>query len=301
MKEFKGKNCFITGAARGIGRSFAIALGKLGMNLFITDIKIEELEKVRKELEAIGVKVYTGKCNVSLFEDFEKIATEFDKKLGNIDLVINNAGIGRGDSIERIDLETWKKVIDTNLWSVIYSTKVFLPKMIAKRSGHIVSVASQGGMIGFPGQPSYITSKFAVVGLSEFMFGRLKNLGINVSVITPTIVLTPIWTIDTSKIRYHPKMLEDHGKEKLDEVYRTIFDEALKIGFTPDEAVEKYIEGIKQNRLYIVDNEELYQYLALKGTNPREFEDFIARRHAESAEGGVKHFLKYGINLEDYQ
>jgi short-subunit dehydrogenase len=301
MKEFKGKNAFITGAARGIGRSFALALGKLGMNLFITDIRIEELEAVRKELEILGVKIYTGKCNVSLFEDFEKIAAEFDKKMGDIDLIINNAGIGRGDSIERINLKTWKKVIDTNLWSVIYSTKVFLPKMITKRSGHIVNVASQGGIIGFPGQPSYITSKFAVVGLSEFMYGRLKNLGINVSVITPTIVTSQIWKINTSKIKYHPKMLEDFGKEKLDEVYRTMFDEALKKGFTPDEAVEKYIEGIKQNRLYIVDNEELFQYLALKGTNPKEFEDFIVRRHTESAQGGRKHFLKYGINLDDYQ
>ncbi|MHA2203710.1 MAG: SDR family NAD(P)-dependent oxidoreductase, partial [Candidatus Hodarchaeales archaeon] len=136
MKEFKGKNGFITGAARGIGRAFALALGKLGMNLFITDVRMEELEIVRKEVEMLGVKVYTSKCNVSLFEDFEIAAAEFEEKLGNIDLLINNAGIGRGDSIENINLAIWKKVIDTNLWSVIYSTKVFLPKMIAKRSGH---------------------------------------------------------------------------------------------------------------------------------------------------------------------
>ena len=301
MKEFKGKNGFITGAARGIGRSFALALGKLGMNLFITDIRIEELETVRKEVEMLGVKAYASKCNVSLFEEFEKVATEFNDKLGDIDLVINNAGIGRGDSIENINLATWKKVIDTNLWSVIYSTKVFLPKMIAKRSGHIVSVASQGGILGLPGQPSYITSKFAVVGLSEFMYGRLKNFGINVSVITPTVVTTQIWTINTSKIKYHPKMLEDHGKEKLDQVYSSIFDEALKQGFSPEEAVEKYIEGIKQDKLYIVDSEELYQYMGLKGTNPGKFEDFLVRKHTESAQGGKAHFLKHGIKLEDYR
>jgi len=300
MKEFKGKNCFITGAARGIGRSFALALGRLGMNLFITDVRLEELEMVRKEVEKLGVQAYAGKCNVSLFEDFEKVATEFDETLGDIDLLINNAGIGRGESIENINLATWKKVIDTNLWSVIYSTKVFLPKMIGKRSGHIVSVASQGGILGLPGQPAYMTSKFAVVGLSEFMYGRLKNSGITVSVITPTIVTTKIWTINTSKMKYHPKMLEDHGKEKLDQVYRTMFDEVLKNGFTPDEAVEKYIEGIKNDRLYIVDNEDLYQFLALKGTNPKEYEDFLAGKHLDSAQGGRGHFLKHGIKLEDY-
>ena len=168
MEDLKDKNCFITGAARGIGKAFALALGKLGMNVFITDIRTEELEKVRKEVEMFGVRAYASKCDVSLFEDFEKVAEEYEKTLGDIDLVINNAGIGRGDSVENINLAVWKKVIDTNLWSVIYSTKIFLPKMLTKRSGHIVSVASQGGILGLPGQPSYITSKFAVVGLSEF-------------------------------------------------------------------------------------------------------------------------------------
>ncbi|MHA2472133.1 MAG: SDR family NAD(P)-dependent oxidoreductase [Promethearchaeota archaeon] len=301
MKEFKGKNCFITGAARGIGRAFALALGKLGMNVYITDIRTEELEKVRKEVEMLGVRAYASKCDVSLFEDFEKVAEEYEKTLGDIDLVINNAGIGHGDSVENINLAVWKKVIDTNLWSVIYSTKIFLPKMLAKKSGHIVSVASQGGILGLPGQPSYITSKFAVVGLSEFMYGRFRNLGINVSVITPTIVATPIWKIDTSKMKYNPKMLKDFGKEKLDEVYSTMFDEVLERGFSPEEAVEKYIEGIKQDKLYIVDNEELYQFLALKGTDPRKFEDFLVRRHIESFQGGKAHFLKHGIKLEDYR
>jgi short-subunit dehydrogenase len=244
---------------------------------------------------------YASKCDVSLFEDFQKVASEFDDKLGDIDLVINNAGIGRGDSVENINLATWKKVIDTNLWSVIHSTKVFLPKMIAKKSGHIVSVASQGGILGLPGQASYITSKFAIVGLSEFMYGRLRNFGIKVSVITPTVVATPIWRINTAKIKYHPEMLKDHGKEKLDKVYSTIFDDALNKGFTPDEAVDMYIEGIKEDKLYIVDDEELFQYLALKGTNPKEFEDFLVKKHTESAQGGKKHFSKYGINLEDYR
>jgi len=93
MKEFKGKNCLITGAASGIGRSFAIALANEGMNLFITDINMEGLEKVKNEIEKVGVKVHAGKCDVSKCEDFEDMAKEFYSKLGDVDLLINNAGI----------------------------------------------------------------------------------------------------------------------------------------------------------------------------------------------------------------
>ncbi|MFX1524044.1 MAG: SDR family NAD(P)-dependent oxidoreductase, partial [Promethearchaeota archaeon] len=101
MKDLKGKNCFITGAAspKGIGRSLAIELAKEGMNMFITDIDIESLENVKKEIEYFGVKVFTSKCDVSKFEDWVRMEHEFRSKLGDIDLLVNNAGIAIGGGI----------------------------------------------------------------------------------------------------------------------------------------------------------------------------------------------------------
>jgi short-subunit dehydrogenase len=119
MKDLRNKNCIITGAANGIGKSFSLALAQEGMNLFITDIDMENLEKVKKEVEDIGVIVYTASCDVSKLEDVQNVRREFYSKFESLDILINNAGIVIGGSLFEITLDDWKKVLDVNLWSII--------------------------------------------------------------------------------------------------------------------------------------------------------------------------------------
>ncbi len=298
MKELKNKNCLITGAASGIGRSFALALAKEGMNLYITDINIEGLEKVKNEIEELGTKVYSDRCDVSKFEDFKVIAEKFYSKLGDVDLLINNAGIAIVGGIENLEIEDWKKVLDVNLMSIIYSLKVFVPRMIEKRSGHMVNVSSGSGIFGSTEPLPYITSKFAVVGLSEALFSRLKNSGINVSVIVPTIINTNIWF--ASDIKISPKLLKDYGKEKIEKVYGELREEISKLGMSADRAVKKYIRGIKKNQLYIFDNKSLLEILSLKGRDLQEYENFLVEFQSTNAKNMVESFHKRGINIEDY-
>ena len=302
MKDFKDKNGFITGAAsaRGIGRSFALALAKRGMNLFLTDIDMKGLEKVKQEVEKEGVKVFTCKCDVSNYEDFEKAANEFYSKLGDLDLLINNAGISMDGNMLNIDLEVWKKVIDTDLWSIIHSIKAFLPRMIKRGSGHIANVASGAGIMGSAEPLPYIASKFGVVGLSETFFARLKNLGINVSVIVPAWVKTNIIVIDTDKIQYPPKLLKDFGKEKLDKVYNSLMDVIAEGAISPDEAVEKYIEGIEKDQLYIFDTDIYYDLLAMKGNDPKQYENRLVEGMTNRGKAFRDHFHNHGIKIEDY-
>ena len=249
MKDLKNKNCFLTGAASGIGRAFAIALAKEGMNLFISDIDVENLEMVKKEIEEMGAKVIIGKCDVSKYEDFEDIAKEFYSKLGDVDLLINNAGIAIGGPIEQLELEDWKAVLDVNLWSIIHSIKVFLPRMLEKKSGHIVNVASGAGVLGSSEPLPYITSKFAVVGISEALYGQLYNRGIRVSVIVPSYIKTNIFL--TSKFKWPKKLVEDYGVEKIEEIYNTYMKDMASKAMLPKRAVRKYIAQIKENRLYL--------------------------------------------------
>ena len=96
MKKLKGKNCLLTGAASGIGRCLAILLAKEGMNLFLVDIDIKGLEKVKEEIEAIGAVVRTSKCDVSKLEEIQRIAGEFYQEFGKLNLLINNAGVAGG-------------------------------------------------------------------------------------------------------------------------------------------------------------------------------------------------------------
>ncbi len=300
MKDFKDKNGFITGAASGIGRSFALALAKRGMNLFLTDINIEGLEKVKKEAENEDVKVFTSKCDVSIYEDFERSADEFYNKFQDVDLLINNAGIAMDGDMLNIDLKVWKKVIDTDLWSIIHSMKAFLPRMVKRRSGHIANVASGAGILGMAEPLPYIAAKFGVVGLSETFFARLNNLGINVSVIVPAWIKTNILNIDTDKIQYPPKLLKDFGKEKLDEAYQSLMGTVAEGAISPDDAVEKYLEGIEKNQLYVFDNPFYLEILALKGKDPQQYENFLTEGIKNRGNTFREHFHKHGINIEDY-
>ena len=302
MKDFKGKNGFITGAASGmgIGRSFALALARRGMNLFLTDIDMEGLKKVKKEAEEEDVKVFISKCDVSVYEDFERAANEFYSKLGEVDLLINNAGIAMDGDMLNIDLNVWKKVIDTNLWSIIHSIKAFLPRMVKRGSGHIASVASGAGILGSAEPLPYIASKFGVVGLSETFFARLKNLGINVSVIVPSWIKTNILVIDTDKIQYPPKLLKDFGKEKLDETYTTLMDVIAEGAISPDDAVEKYLKGIEKNQLYVFDADYYLELLEMKGKDPKQYENILVEGLMNRGNAFREHFHKHGINIEDY-
>ena len=131
LRKLKDKKCLLTGAATGIGRALAFELAKEGVQLFLADIQIEELEKVKAELEPYGVKVFTGKCDVSNYEEFRELAEEVYSKFGGeLDILINNAGIAGGGYCEDIPIEEWKRVIDVNLWSIIYATKIFVPKFL---------------------------------------------------------------------------------------------------------------------------------------------------------------------------
>ena len=300
MKDFKDKNGFLTGAASGIGRSFALALAKRGMNLFLTDINMEGLEKVKEEVEKEGVKVFTCKCDVSKYEDFEKASNDFYDKFEGVDFLLNNAGIAMGGDMLHIDLEVWKKVIDTNLWSIIHSMKAFLPRMVKRGSGHIANIASGAGVLGSAEPLPYIASKFGVVGLSETFFARLKNLGINVSVIVPAWIRTNILVIDLDKIQYPPKLLKDFGKKKLDEVYGSMMDEIAKNAISPDDAVQKYLEGIEKDHLYVFDNPFYYDLLTMKGKEPQQYENLLVEGITNRNKASRDHFHKHGINIEDY-
>ncbi|MHA1268277.1 MAG: SDR family NAD(P)-dependent oxidoreductase [Candidatus Helarchaeota archaeon] len=256
MKTLKGKYCLITGAASGIGRALAIGLAKEGMNLFISDIDEDKLSIVQEEIKQIGIDVYSHKCDVSIHEDFIKLKELFYSRYNKLDLLINNAGIGGGGFIESLEIADWKKVIDINLWSVIYSINVFIPEMIKNRSGHIVNVASGLGMIGLPFNIPYVASKFAIVGISEALYSELNDKGISISVICPTSVKTSI--INKSVISIPTDIKFDDSQKSREEIItefkKLYWKEYTKGGFTPKKAVKRYIDGIKNDKLFIFDD-----------------------------------------------
>jgi short-subunit dehydrogenase len=299
MKDLNNKNCLITGAANGIGRAFSKLLALEGMNLYLTDIDVNGLKTLKSEITDPNIKLITGKCDVTKIADFEQIAQDFQSKLGNLDLLLNNAGIAIIGNILEFTLDDWKDILDVNLMGIVHSLKIFLPMMIERKEGHIVNVASGAGIFGSTEPLPYVASKFAVVGLSEALFGQLHQQGIRVSVIIPSYIRTNIF--HKSRIRFPQALVDDIGEAKLREIYNSILNDMQSKAMLPERAVKKYIRGIKNDQLYIYDIKAVMAVFAMKGTNPKQFEEFLKNYNLQNAKSAQKHFEKFGIDIEKYR
>jgi len=279
MKDLKNKNCLLTGAASGIGRSLAFGLANEGMNLFLADIDMEGTEEVAAQIRESGTKVFTGKCDVSKYEDIENLAERFYSKFDQLDLLINNAGIGGGGLVETLELDDWKHILDINTWSIIYAIKVFLPKMLEQGTGHFVNTGSGAGVVGIPYHIQYIASKFAVVGITEALYSELKHNhpGIDFSVICPTHLKTNI--IDRTPLNIAEDYLVDVAEgeigSRMDEFKSIFWEKYMAHAMPVDKAVARYIKGIKKNKLYIFDQPRLRIGMFLKSIAEPVYKRFL--------------------------
>ena len=182
----------ITGGNSGIGRSTAITLAKAGYKVFATMRSLERGAKLREATRKLDLDITAIELDVS---DDASVADGFRQILGStdqIDVLINNAGIGSNAVIEDVNIQLDKEVFETNFWGPVRCIQAALPTMRAQRSGHIVQVSSIAGRIGLPAQPIYSASKWALEGLSENLAHDLSSFGVRVSIIEPGVTRTAI-------------------------------------------------------------------------------------------------------------
>lgn len=192
MKGLYGKNALVTGAAMGMGKSLAELLLREGMRVALVDIRGDELEAAREELAGLG-DVATFTCDISDRSAVYALADRVREEFGSIDLLINNAGIVKAGLLMDKPDELIEKTVAVNLMAHFWTMKAFLPDMLAKRSGHIVNVASAGGILGVPYIADYCATKFGVIGLSESVRQELRLEGfkrIKISYVCPNTVGT---------------------------------------------------------------------------------------------------------------
>lgn len=189
VKSVTGKVVAITGGGRGIGKATAQALVRKGARVALGDLDLTLAEQTAAELGGQAVALQLDVTDKDSFADFLDGA---EQELGPIDVVINNAGIMPLSRLEEESDETARILVDINIHGVINGTKLALERMLPRRGGHIVNIASQAGKAGIPGGATYCATKHAVVGLSEAV--RLENLdrGIEVSVVMPAVVNTEL-------------------------------------------------------------------------------------------------------------
>jgi 3-oxoacyl-[acyl-carrier protein] reductase len=191
-KQFEGRSAIVTGATRGIGKAIALELARRGCSVAFNYSKsADEAEKLRSELEAMGVRVFAAQCDVANTEAAAEFVKQAKEALGSIDYLVNNAGITRDQLIMRMKEEDWDAVIDTNLkgaWN--FSKAVLRPMMRNENGGSILNISSVSGVVGMLGQSNYSASKAGMIGLTKSLAKEVASRKITVNALALGLIET---------------------------------------------------------------------------------------------------------------
>ena len=200
----ENKVALITGAARGIGKAIAKKFAENGYNVVINYVSAKtDIKTLTKEFEDLGVKVLLVKADVSNKEEAEGLVNQTIEKFGEIDVLVNNAGITKDNLLMRMSEEDFEKVLDINLKGTFLCCQVAIDKMLKNGGGTILNMSSLSGKKASSWQTIYCASKFGVQGLTQSIAKEFADKNIRVNSICPGIVHTEMW--DRLKYEYAKK------------------------------------------------------------------------------------------------
>ena len=185
------KVAVITGGTRGIGKQIAISLAKNGYDIAINyRTENDDLKNLINQINEIGVKISTYKCDVSDFSSSEEFIKSIISEFGKIDVLINNAGITKDGLLMRMKKEDFQSVIDVNLVGTFNITRNVIPHMIKAKAGRIVNISSVVGVSGNAGQTNYSASKAGIIGFTKSLAKEVASRNITVNAVAPGFIQT---------------------------------------------------------------------------------------------------------------
>ena len=261
MDRIEGRVAFITGGASGIGLGMAKAFTAAGMRCVLADLRDDHIEQARAWFDEAGRgdQVHLVRLDVTDRAAYAAAADEAERVFGKVHVLCNNAGIGISAEVSKASYEDWDWGVEVNLTGVFKGVHVMLPRIRAHgEGGHIVNTASMGGILQYSRAGVYVTTKFAVVGLSEALHAELMDEPIGVSAFCPGGVRTNIrdWE-KTRPTRYAtpaegPAVAAARGFNMSEEVLATLNE----MSWDPEEVGEMVLNGIRSNALYIFTSPE---------------------------------------------
>src|SRR5450759_1322708 len=187
----------VTGGSKGIGLAIARALLERGMQVAISARKDDELQRAARELgggdpsTALGAgNVLAVRADVQDAADAQRLVDETARRFGGVDVLVNNAGVGRFANVADMPLDAWRQVIDTNLSGVFYCTRAAIPEMKRRGAGFIINISSLAGKNAFTGGAAYCASKAGLNAFSEVLMQEVRHDNIRVSYVMPGSVST---------------------------------------------------------------------------------------------------------------
>src|SRR5580658_8450522 len=241
MKDFKGRVAAITGAGSGIGRALANDLARRGAHLALSDIDDAGLAETVSQCEGFGVKITSQHIDVADRAAVYAWADVVVADHGEVNLVVNNAGVALAATVESMSYEDFEWLMDINFWGVVYGTKAFLPYLKASGEGHIVNLSSVFGLISVPSQSAYNAAKFAVRGFTDTLRMELEieRAPVSVTTVHPGGIKTNI----VHNARMDPSAALAAGDP---EEARRHFD---RVAITsPEKAARQILAAVRQNR-----------------------------------------------------
>ena len=266
----------VTGCSSGIGLETAVSLAREGHFTYATMRNMKKSGDLDKIVNDEGLPIKILELDVDDEESVDNALGKIMDEKGRIDTLVNNAGWGMWGTVEDVSIEEFKQQFETNFFSIIRMIQKIAPVMRKQKSGNIVNVSSVAGRIGFPVTPAYISSKFALEGLSECLRFELGSFGINVIIIEPGVIKTNFF--DSMKMA---------KKSDSDSVYNEITSKVVsgvkmmaEMGTEPKEVANTIIKSINaENPLprYIVGNDAMMFLEAKKMKTDIEFENYIKK------------------------
>ena len=192
IRTFNEAVAIVTGGASGIGRALSEELSKRGCDVIIADIQEDLAQQVASSIRETGGKAWAEKMDVTNFRDVKDVVSSTFERAGRLDYMFNNAGIGVAGETILHTRQTWDFITDVNIRGVVNGVQAAYPIMVKQGFGHIVNTASVAGLLSIGGVAAYAMTKHAVVGLSKSLRAEASLSGIQVSVLCPGLVRTPL-------------------------------------------------------------------------------------------------------------
>jgi len=262
MRNITGKVAFITGGASGMGLAMARSFAAAGMKVAIADIEQDALDRVKAEFDASNAEVITLQVDVTDRAAMEAAADATEAAFDKVHVLVNNAGVAVGGSLDQMSYEDWDWVMGVNLDGVVNGLQAFVQRIKAHgEGGHVVNTASLAGHFAIPGLGIYTATKYAVVGISETLRADLKQHNIGVSVLCPGVVNTNIFDsgrnrpshlqgeTDTAKMVLSEDVAEPEREQRMAEMMARALDPAV-VG-------DMVLHSIQEDEFYIFSHPEI--------------------------------------------